>query len=50
MTSTMKRTALAILLFALAPVLVAETIRFDPPAVTAHRAVDAIVSGNWPSG
>jgi len=50
MTSTMKRTALAILLFALAVPLFAETIRFDPPAVTAHRAVDAIVSGNWPSG
>jgi hypothetical protein len=28
----------------------AETIRFDPPAVTAHRSVDAIVSGVWPNG
>jgi hypothetical protein len=46
----MKRTALALLLLALAPVLFAETIRFDPPGVTAHRAVDAIVSGEWPNG
>jgi hypothetical protein len=46
----MKRTALALLLLTIAVPLFAETIRFDPPGVTAHRSVDAIVSGNWPNG
>jgi hypothetical protein len=46
----MKRTAIAIVLITLAPALFAETIRFDPPAVTAHHSVDAIVSGVWPDG
>ena len=44
----MKRTVLAIVLITLAPVLFAETIRFDPPNATAHHSVDAIVSGIWP--
>src|ERR1700692_3279499 len=47
--STMKRTALALLLLTLAPLLFAETIRFDPPGATTHRSVDAIVSGVWPN-
>ncbi len=46
----MKRPALALLLVTLAAPLFAETIRFDPPGVTAHRSVDAIVSGDWPNG
>ncbi len=46
----MKRTALAVLLLTLAAPLFAETIRFDPPGVTVHRSVDAIVSGDWPNG
>ncbi|MEA2336694.1 MAG: hypothetical protein QOE82_701 [Thermoanaerobaculia bacterium] len=39
-----------LLLFALllAPVLAAETIRFEPPDVTVHHSVDAIVNGVWP--
>ncbi len=46
----MQRTALALALLTLASSLFAETIRFDPPGVTAHRSVDAIVSGTWPNG
>jgi hypothetical protein len=34
----------------LAPFAVAETIRFDPPNVTAGHSVDATLSGVWPNG
>jgi hypothetical protein len=41
---------LALSLLLLTPIAAAETIRFDPPAVTAHHSVDAIVTGSWPNG
>ncbi|HSY51058.1 MAG TPA: hypothetical protein VLC46_19795 [Thermoanaerobaculia bacterium] len=48
MTSSVQSLALTLLL--LAPIATAETIRFDPPNVTAHHSVDAIVTGSWPNG
>jgi hypothetical protein len=46
----MKRIALAAVFIALAPVLFAETIRFDPPNPSASRSVDATVTGVWHNG
>ena len=44
----MRSRFLVLFSFFLAPVLAAETIRFDPPDVTVHHSVDAIVKGVWP--
>ena len=46
----MKRIAFATVFIALAPVLFAETIRFDPPNPSASRSVDATFTGIWPNG
>jgi len=48
MTSRVRILAVSLLL--LASIASAETIRFDPPGVTAHHSVDAIVTGSWPNG
>lgn len=50
MISRLRIAVLCSALLFLASIAAAETIRFDPPNATAHHAVDAIVSGNWPNG
>jgi hypothetical protein len=47
---TFRVRSLALWLILLASIADAETIRFDPPAVTTHHSVDAIVTGVWPQG
>src|SRR5216684_2333120 len=46
MNSRVRSLALSLLLLtSIAPIACGETIRFDPPAVTTHHSVDAIVTG-----